>query len=195
MGAAKALRVVRVVLIAGKGATSFVEAVEPAEEGAGLVLTGILPTLSKSDLDMDNITPRQRYYALNEAPEFRNGAEMTRTPFQRIFGTVEDIDRQYLEIAGGVAPANPFLWTACWTTMDPTRAPDGKHTLICDTFVPVELANGTDWEELGPEYVDNVLLKQLQRYTTNMEQDNILGQYVETGPSLARATLGNRVGH
>lgn len=32
-----------------------------------VVLTGILPTLSKSDLSLDNITPRARYYALNEA--------------------------------------------------------------------------------------------------------------------------------
>ena len=32
-----------------------------------VVLTGILPTLAKSDLSLDNITPRDRYYALNEA--------------------------------------------------------------------------------------------------------------------------------
>ena len=32
-----------------------------------VVLTGILPTLTKSDLSFENITPRARYYALNEA--------------------------------------------------------------------------------------------------------------------------------
>lgn len=32
-----------------------------------VALTGILPTLGKSDLSLDNITPRARYYALNEA--------------------------------------------------------------------------------------------------------------------------------
>jgi CBS domain-containing protein len=36
-------------------------------EGAEVVLTGILPTLSMSHLSLDNITPRARYYALNEA--------------------------------------------------------------------------------------------------------------------------------
>ena len=35
--------------------------------GAEVVLSGILPTLSKSDLSLDNITPKPRYYALNEA--------------------------------------------------------------------------------------------------------------------------------
>lgn len=34
---------------------------------ADLVLTGILPTLRKSDLSMDNMVPEARYYALNEA--------------------------------------------------------------------------------------------------------------------------------
>ena len=32
-----------------------------------VILTGILPTLTKSDLSLDNITPRARYHALNEA--------------------------------------------------------------------------------------------------------------------------------
>lgn len=35
--------------------------------GADVVLVGILPTLRKSDLSLDNMTPEERYYALNEA--------------------------------------------------------------------------------------------------------------------------------
>jgi CBS domain-containing protein len=35
--------------------------------GAEVVLTGVLPSLAKSDLTLDNITPVPRYYALNEA--------------------------------------------------------------------------------------------------------------------------------
>ena len=38
-----------------------------AKRDAKVALTGILPTLSKSDLSFDNITPKPRYYALNEA--------------------------------------------------------------------------------------------------------------------------------
>ena len=106
-----------------------------------------------------------------------------------MFGTMADIDQQYMEIAAGKAPSDPFLWTAAWTTMDPTRAPEGKHTLIMDTFVPVDLASGEDWEAIGPDYCRNVLLTQLRNYTTNMDDDNILAEYVETGPSLARANL------
>ncbi len=35
--------------------------------GSEVMLTGILPTLTKSDLSLENITPRARYYALNDA--------------------------------------------------------------------------------------------------------------------------------
>lgn len=136
-----------------------------------------------------DVTICRVHYALHEPPAFANGHEMSETPFQRIFGTIADIDQQYAEIASGVAPTNPFLWTACWTKMDPTRAPENKHTLICDTFVPINLANGDDWEEQGKHYTDNVLLKQLQKYAPNMRQDNIIAEFIDTGPTLARANL------
>ena len=43
--------------------------------GAGVVLVGILPTLGKSDLTLDNISPVPRYHALNESlTRMRGGA-------------------------------------------------------------------------------------------------------------------------
>lgn len=45
-----------------------------SEVGAEVVLTGILPTLSKSDVSLDNLTPINRYKALNAAlSAMRNG--------------------------------------------------------------------------------------------------------------------------
>ena len=60
---------------------------EAAEhEGARIALAGILPTLAKSDLGLENITPRTRYYALNEAV----GRMMGGKPYRlRIEGTDE----------------------------------------------------------------------------------------------------------
>ncbi len=134
-----------------------------------------------------NVTIVRAHYALNEAPEFRNGPDMSATAFQRIFGSVADIDKQYSEIAAGVPPSDPFLWSATWTTLDPSRAPDGKHTIIFDTFVPIELASGANWEDLAPEYTRNVLLRNLRRHAPNMTDDNILGEFIDTGPNLARS--------
>ncbi|MYS85115.1 phytoene desaturase family protein [Embleya scabrispora] len=126
------------------------------------------------------------HFALHEAPKYLCGEEVDHTPFQRIFGSVDDIRRQYAEIELGIAPTNPFLWVACWTLKDPTRAPEGKHTLIMDTFVPIELANGEDWDEVGEKYMWDVMLPKLQEYTSNMTTENILGSYIQTGPSMER---------
>ena len=56
------------------------ELVEQARDAAATVateiaLTGILPTLTKSDVTLDNITPRTRYYALNDAFAAARGGE------------------------------------------------------------------------------------------------------------------------
>ena len=44
-----------------------------AEHGARVVLTGILPTLQKSDLGLENMTPLARYAALNDAMDRLRG--------------------------------------------------------------------------------------------------------------------------
>ncbi len=45
-----------------------------AETGIEIVMTGILPTIRKSDLGVENMTPRPRYWALNRAlTELRGG--------------------------------------------------------------------------------------------------------------------------
>lgn len=57
-----------------------------ADADADVALVGILPTLTKSDLTLANITPRARYHALNEALWKMRGGEPYRL---RIEGTDE----------------------------------------------------------------------------------------------------------
>ncbi len=45
------------------------------DHGARVLLTGILPTIKKSDLEFENITPYQRYHALNDAMVKQRGGE------------------------------------------------------------------------------------------------------------------------
>ena len=172
--------------------SAVVSALDPLQTYLQVFEHGQLPcgfTDMVKNFSFGDITIARVHYALHEAPEFHGGADMNATAFQRIFGTVADIDKQYREIAAGKMPSDPFLWTAAWTRMDPTRAPDGKHTLIMDTFVPIDLASGESWEDLGAGYCRDTLLAQLRNYTSNMSDDNIMAEYVETGPSLARANL------
>jgi len=46
-----------------------------AEHGARVVLAGILPTLRKSDLGLDSMTPLPRYFALNRAMQRMRGSK------------------------------------------------------------------------------------------------------------------------
>jgi CBS domain-containing protein len=50
--------------------------------GADILLTGILPTLARSDITLGNITPRARYHALNEALRRMRGDEPYRLHIQ-----------------------------------------------------------------------------------------------------------------
>ena len=127
------------------------------------------------------------HFALKELPNYKNGPDMNACAFHRIFGTLHDIDVQYAEIMMGKAPGNPFLWSAGWTKLDPSRAPEGHHTLILDTFVPSRLANGVSWADYVEEYVEKVMMPVMHRHTTNMTGDNILGACYETGVSLEEA--------
>ncbi len=60
------------------------------ELDADVALVGILPTLSKSDLSLDNITPKARYYALNDALSQMRGGE----PYKL---RIEGSDELYIE--------------------------------------------------------------------------------------------------
>jgi len=127
------------------------------------------------------------HLALSEPPRFNNGADMSACLFHRVVDSTEQMMRFYAEIALGLPPTDPFLWSACWTLMDPTRAPQGKHTLILDTYVSNWLADGRSWADIGEQYGREVLLRKLQQYAPNINDSTILGMYVETRESLEAA--------
>jgi phytoene dehydrogenase-like protein len=127
------------------------------------------------------------HLAMSEPPQFANGAAMSSCPFHRIVDSTAQLIRQYAEIAQGIPPSNPFLWSACWTLMDPSRAPSGHHTLIVDTYVPNWLADGRSWEQIKESYTREVLLPKLRQYAPNMGGDIILGCYVDARESLEAA--------
>jgi len=56
-----------------------------------------------------------------------------------------------------------------------------------DTFVPSHLASGESWHDLKEEYTQSVMLPILREHTQNMNDDNILSAYYDTGVSLEAA--------
>lgn len=170
---------------------AVVSALDPVQTFLKGFEEGVLPsdfiTMVKN-FSFSNVTMTRVHYALNEPPLFKQAA-INDTPFQRICGSIEDIERHYGEIQRGIAPSNPALWSACWTKADPTRAPEGKHTLAMDTFVPIDMVSGENWDDIAEAFVREKLLGLLRKHTTNMDDDNILAHFVQTGPSFERDNL------
>lgn len=127
------------------------------------------------------------HLALTEPPRFANGSDISTCSFHRIVDSTAQLIKQYAEIAQGIAPSDPFLWSACWTLMDASRAPPGHHTLIVDTFVSNWLADGRAWEDIKESYARDVLLPKLRQYAPNISSETILGCYVDARESLEAA--------
>jgi phytoene dehydrogenase-like protein len=175
-------------ILAGK---AVVTALDPKQSFVKLIDDGILDSnflALINGFSFGNIGVYRLHCAINEAPRYLNGEVMSKTYFQRIFYSMEDTQQHYADIAMGVAPRNPFLWIACWTLLDPTRAPDGKHTLIIDTFVPNKLSGEKKWEDIKQNYAE-VVLSKLREHTSNMGDDNILDYYIDTPETIERRNI------
>ena len=110
-------------------------------------------------------------------------------------GTPESVERM-LRLgrdfsAGQIATDDPVLLVLCPTAADPTRAPDGGHTLKVVGFQPYELPGGPErWDELK-EQVSAANLAQLRRYAPGLTDDAILGSSVRSPLDLERMNEHN----
>ncbi|MGL5794030.1 MAG: beta-carotene ketolase CrtO [Waterburya sp.] len=100
-----------------------------------------------------------------------------------------------LATMGQIPDANPSMYLDIPSVLDPTLAPEGKHTLWIEFFAPYQIAgkegtglHGTGWtEELKNQVADNVINK-LADYAPNIK-NSIMARRVESP-----AELGERLG-
>lgn len=118
------------------------------------------------------------HFALHEAPKFIGRDDISKAPFQRTIATIEEIDQHFAELSVGAPPTDPPVHAHCWSMRDPSRAPEGKHSFMIDTFVPSKLRQGS-WGEIKADYA-NVLINTLRKYSTNMSDDNIIATHVHS---------------
>jgi beta-carotene ketolase (CrtO type) len=137
--------------------------------------------------------------ALSELPKFTTyDGEGT----EHLIGTVLIADSvahveqaHSLAVMGEIPDRNPSMYLDIPSVLDPTLAPEGKHTLWIEFFAPYQIAgkegtgvNGTGWtEELKNQVADNVINK-LADYAPNIK-DSIIARRVESP-----AELGERLG-
>ncbi|MFL5681391.1 MAG: phytoene desaturase family protein [Chloroflexota bacterium] len=97
-------------------------------------------------------------------------------------GTFEEIARSEAQVAKGRPPERPFVLLAQQTLFDPSRAPEGRHTVWAYCHVP----NGS------PADMTDAIVGQIERFAPGF-RDRIL-QMRSTGPADLEAANPNDVG-
>jgi phytoene dehydrogenase-like protein len=129
------------------------------------------------------------HYATTEAPEFADGLQPVAagipTSTERILRVAEDFR------TGAVALDDPVLLVLCPTVADPTRAPEGRHTLKVIGIQPYEPAGGPGhWDELMPD-VAAANLAHLRRYAPNLTDDAVMATSLKSPLDLERMNAHN----
>ena len=130
-----------------------------------------------------------RFEAYDHKEEYLQGTIL-------IADSVRHVEQAHaLTILGQIPDENPSMYLDVPTILDPSMAPQGKHTLWIEFFAPYQIAgaegtglNGTGWtEELKNRVADRVLDK-LADYAPNLKS-SIIARRVESP-----AELANRLG-
>ncbi len=127
------------------------------------------------------------HYATSEPPRFSANGDVIESLASGTPGSVERMLRvgpQFLRRE--VDTDDPVLLVLCQTVGDPSRAPEGKHTLKVIGFQPYELPEGPEhWDEIE-EQVSQANLEQLRRFAPNLTDEVILSTVVESPLGLER---------
>ncbi|MGF1587681.1 MAG: beta-carotene ketolase CrtO [Pleurocapsa sp.] len=136
--------------------------------------------------------------ALSEAPRFERYDHKDEFLVGSILiaDSVNHVEEAHaLPSMGKIPDANPSMYLDIPTVLDPSMAPDGKHTMWIEFFAPYQIAGkegtglkGTGWtDELKNQVADRVIDK-LADYAPNVK-DAIIARRVESP-----AELGERLG-
>ena len=115
--------------------------------------------------------------SLNEAPNFRAGDEVNRSCLVELAdwlpGMCQTFDGyKYGKVDGSM----PCCMAA--TVHDPSRAPEGKHTVYLFQYNPYDIESGPESWSTVREEVAETCQQHLRKHTTNMGPENILGNTI-----------------
>lgn len=132
------------------------------------------------------------HHATSEPPRFRVDGGTIAPVASMIVTSVDRMLRvgsDYLR--GIVSTDDPIVLTVCATIEDPTRAPEGQHTMNVVGFQPYDLPNGPEaWDEIK-DAVSARNLEQLRRYAPDLTDRAILDSRVSSPLDLERFNAHN----
>ncbi len=130
-------------------------------------------------------------FALDELPDYTAMPSVDGQPgdqhraMQFICPSMRYLDAAYGDYLAGRPSQNPALISMTFSAVDPTLAPEGKHTMfLWGQYYPYELASGESWDDIGDQVADD-MLDTLAEYAPNIK-DAVVGRLVETPLYLER---------
>jgi beta-carotene ketolase (CrtO type) len=116
---------------------------------------------------------------VHELPDYKvakDNPDVNRTP--RTYFAPKDLaffeDKYQHEIFLFGIPSKMFILTAPDSIWDPSRVPEGKHSLHVEEFTcPARIFSRKEWKQMTEQFVD-VLFERWQEYAPNMTKDNLI---------------------
>ncbi|HEY5578732.1 MAG TPA: NAD(P)/FAD-dependent oxidoreductase [Acidimicrobiia bacterium] len=132
------------------------------------------------------------HYATTDPPLFESDGHTVKA---MAAGLPSSVDRM-LALApdfgqGIVSVDDPVLLVLCPTVADPSRAPEGRHTVKIMGFQPYDLPEGPSHWDAIKEEVAASNLAQLRRFAPNLTEDKILAQHIKSPLDLERVNAHN----
>ncbi len=132
------------------------------------------------------------HYALQRAPRYRvRGGEQAAVAMGAL-ASEEALERNLAAFRlGQVTTHEPFLLAINSSLVDPSRAPQGQHTLKLISIQPYGLAGGPARWDHEKEGVARAMLDAYLPLTTNLSRGDILAQALESPLDLERRNGNN----
>jgi phytoene dehydrogenase-like protein len=130
-------------------------------------------------------------YALDELPNYTVAPTQSgeigehHRALQFICPSMQYLDTAYGDFLAGKPSQDPALISMTFSAVDPTLAPEGKHTMfLWGQYYPYELTSGESWDDIGEQVADH-MLDTLAQYAPNVK-NAVVGKLVETPLYLER---------
>lgn len=134
-------------------------------------------------------------HAVEELPDYGDGpagplpgTKDYQTSLQLLCPSMDYLNSSHRDFMFGLPPQKPSVVAMSFSALDPTLAPEGKHTLFTwGQYHPYELGNGENWDAIREREADK-LYDLVCQYAPNM-RGKMIARYIQTPLDIER-TLG-----
>ncbi len=130
-------------------------------------------------------------HAVEELPLYHGeswndqGVQSYHSGMQLLCPSMNYLQSSYNDFSRGLPPTEPSVVAMTFSSIDPTLAPAGKHTLFTwAQYHPYELKNGENWDAIAEREADKIY-ERVCRYAPNM-RGKMIDRFIQSPLELER---------